>query len=957
MAGLKSSRRRRRIAQACAHSTIPELLETRTLFSVPEPNDNFAQAYMPSDTEQYYLTANFQASDQVTAGTDADYFHFYSFYGKSQLNARLSGQTSDCDLEFYGSGGTPLATYSVNANIDTSLYIQLPGNQDIYAAVKSHSGTTNYTLQLYPDYAGNNPATARDNGISLGQTYDHTGRVDEPELSWHDYLDARDNEDYVKFRMEAPGTVGIHMNDVDNVGGLQARVMLYDESLNLLADTGVHVAGAGLLNLDHVALDAGTYYARFSEASGYDAYTYQIVSDYAGDTPATARDLGDVTNSSRGLIDMVGNQPGGGGHDDDAIDFYKFTLNKQSPLNIRLNVYDKFIAPRYDANLILARDDNNDGQLQLTEILATGTNPGDDSVSSTGFAPGTYFVIVKQNGDYTPYQLNIDSDFDYVDANAYASWAKATNAGTQVGLSYFHGGFGVSDDRDSVDFYKFTMSAPGRFTANAYVNAYFSRNLSQPELIICRDANNNGVFDSGENLLPPAEGAVATQLSAGTYFLVVGESGPGQQSYDLRIMSDYAGDTLGKARPFAAVSGNTPPTQTFNDYIEQKFTDASDFNDFYSFTLPSTYSVTLKTTGVAGQDLQLWLIQDKNNNGLIDEGEVVAHSDNLDSPAEQISTPLSTGKYFVRVSGVNGATIYQLSASFAGDVDNTINKVDARPNNIKTLGTFADGSTNPSSDVDLYRFTAAAGQRVSFDLDSRNASNLDTVLRLFKADGTQLAINNDGKAPGETAGKFSYLEYVFPTAGNYYIGVSLNGNAKYDAKTGANNIPGVGTTGDYRLYINNLGPATAPAVLRVNAGGSSFTDANGNFFVADTGFTGGTKSTTTFAVANTNDDSLFATNRIGSSFSFSQAVANGTYQLTLNFAEPTAAAAGQRKFNVFAEGTQILANFDLVAAAVGATKTAISKTFNVTVNDGKIDLSFAGLVGNALVSSISLVKQ
>ncbi|HSV14610.1 MAG TPA: malectin domain-containing carbohydrate-binding protein, partial [Tepidisphaeraceae bacterium] len=229
-----------------------------------------------------------------------------------------------------------------------------------------------------------------------------------------------------------------------------------------------------------------------------------------------------------------------------------------------------------------------------------------------------------------------------------------------------------------------------------------------------------------------------------------------------------------------------------------------------------------------------------------------------------------------------------------------------------------------------------------------------TALRLFNSSGTQLAANNDGKAPGEGSSKFSYLEYVFPTAGTYYVGVSLNGNTHYDPKTGASTVNGTGPTGDYRLYLNNLG-TTSPTVLRVDAGGGNFTDANGDFFQADTGFTGGAKSTTTYAVANTTDDALFATNRIGSSFSFSKTVANGNYQLTLNFADPSVTAAGQRKFNVFAEGKKILSNFDIVATA-GAGKSAVSKTFNVTVNDGKIDLSFAGVVGNAEVSGISLVK-
>ena len=93
-----------------------------------------------------------------------------------------------------------------------------------------------------------------------------------------------------------------------------------------------------------------------------------------------------------------------------------------------------------------------------------------------------------------------------------------------------------------------------------------------------------------------------------------------------------------------------------------------------------------------------------------------------------------------------------------------------------------------------------------------------------------------------------------------------------------------------------------------------------------------------------------------SNFIYSHAVANGTYTLSLYFAESTYTAVGQRKFDVFAEGAQILNDFDIVQAAGGAKK-ALIKTFTVTVNDGRIDLSFAGVVGDAMVSGISLVKM
>jgi hypothetical protein len=528
----------------------------------------------------------------------------------------------------------------------------------------------------------------------------------------------------------------------------------------------------------------------------------------------------------------------------------------------------------------------------------------------------------------------------------------ALDAGELDGVASFSGGFGVDEDGDiyDVDVYKLTMTAPGRLNVNAFVNTYFSNDLTAPYLSIVRDVNKNGSLDDGEQLAV-AQGPLSAQLGAGTYY-VLASSVVGQAAYDLRLMADYAGNSIPKARPMGTVTGTTT-VKSFYDYIEQNFGPGSDTADYYSFTLPSTCTVTLKTVGVDGEDLSLSLIQDKNNNGVLDGGETLTQSKNVNSPKEQVARTLAPGKYLVLVSGFNGATNYNLAATFAGDPDNTISKVDARPGNIKALGSFADGRMDPSSDVDLYRITAAAGQRVSFDLDSRNASNLDTVLRLFKPDRTQLAINNDGKAPGEAGSKFSYLEYVFPSAGNYYVGISLNGNSNYDPKTGANNVAGVVSTGDYRLYLKNLG-TTAPTVLRVSAGGGSFTDANGNFFAGDSGFSGGVKSTTVYAVANTTDDVLFATNRSGSSFSFSQAVANGSYQLTLNFADPTSTAAGQRKFNVFAEGTKVLSSFDIFATA-GSAKTAVTKSFNVNVTDGQIDLSFAGVFGNALVSSISLV--
>ncbi|MEM8504358.1 MAG: calcium-binding protein, partial [Cyanobacteria bacterium P01_D01_bin.1] len=56
----------------------------------------------------------------------------------------------------------------------------------------------------------------------------------------------------------------------------------------------------------------------------------------------------------------------------------------------------------------------------------------------------------------------------------------------------------------------------------------------------------------------------------------------------------------------------------------------------------------------------------------------------------------------------------------------------------------------------------------------------DHELRLFDADGNELAANNDGAAPGEEFSRDPFIEFTAETAGTYYVGVSQLGNRNYD---------------------------------------------------------------------------------------------------------------------------------------------------------------------------------
>src|SRR5262249_14536846 len=155
----------------------------------------------------------------------------------------------------------------------------------------------------------------------------------------------------------------------------------------------------------------------------------------------------DMTNRSFEAYDMVGLF--GLPTYDDSMDLYKFTLSKTSPLDVKLQIAQGQTPPTFDASLQLARDTNNDGQIEAGEVFAQSANTGDDAISTT-LAAGTYYVVVVRNGAFTSYELDLDSDLD---ANgSFNNMSRANNIGSLVGETTFDGGFGISPG-DIADYY------------------------------------------------------------------------------------------------------------------------------------------------------------------------------------------------------------------------------------------------------------------------------------------------------------------------------------------------------------------------------------------------------------------------------------------------------------------------------------------------------------------------
>jgi len=152
-----------------------------------------------------------------------------------------------------------------------------------------------------------------------------------------------------------------------------------------------------------------------------------------------------------------------------------------------------------------------------------------------------------------------------------------------------------------------------------------------------------------------------------------------------------------------------------------------------------------------------------------------------------------------------------------------------------------------------------------------------------------------------------------------------------------------------------------PQVVRINVGGAGFTDSHGRFWEADRGYNTGSVSTYTSAIAGTDDDVLYQTERWDADgapeLQYGIAVPNGTYLVRLHFAENYARnfVVGARVFDVDLEGVRAFENVDVFKEA--GARTALVKSASVNVNDGKVDIVLRHQAQNPIIDAIEIIQQ
>ncbi|WP_228057431.1 S8 family peptidase [Tychonema sp. LEGE 07203] len=142
-----------------------------------------------------------------------------------------------------------------------------------------------------------------------------------------------------------------------------------------------------------------------------------------GNSLATARNIGVVENSSVNLNDFVGV--------DDNDDYYRFTINSNSDLSLRMNAVN-------GAGIELIQDKNRNGKADSGELLGSdyASAGASGEINLFGLTPGDYYVGVYSYSGYKNYNLDItatpatglSSNYGYGLVDANAAVARAFNS-------------------------------------------------------------------------------------------------------------------------------------------------------------------------------------------------------------------------------------------------------------------------------------------------------------------------------------------------------------------------------------------------------------------------------------------------------------------------------------------------------------------------------------------------
>ena len=180
----------------------------------------------------------------------------------------------------------------------------------------------------------------------------------------------------------------------------------------------------------------------------------------------------------------------------------------------------------------------------------------------------------------------------------------------------------------------------------------------------------------------------------------------------------------------------------------------------------------------------------------------------------------------------------------------------------------------------------------------------------------------------------------------YFADKTASNGVTYYYKVVASNSAG-NSLNSTEVSANPTAIFPGTAVYQMDAGSST---AVGNFVADPFGSSGSTTSGSSIDASHVSSPAspaIYKSAHAAANFTYTvNLTPNQTYKVRMHFVESYFTAAGQRLFNVAINGTPVLKNFDIFAAAT-AKNTAIVEQFTATADkNGVLTLAFTSGTAN-----------
>ncbi len=378
-----------------------------------------------------------------------------------------------------------------------------------------------------------------------------------------------------------------------------------------------------------------------------------------GNTIGNAQSLGNLSGKvAYSRNDSVGSS--------NLSDFYKFTLSKSSDFGVKLSKLTG------NADLWLLKSNGD----RLSKSTRSGTK--NESLSGR-LKAGTYYIQVATEDNAASYSLDLKGSGKASDAGN--SQAAALDAGNLSRTQRRYKGQVGSNDTD--DYYRVDLSEGGNFKAIASgISGDIDLQLFNGSGVQLSKSTGNG----------GANESLSQNIAAGTYYVRVSPFSNNTSNYTLDLSSNYTGkqnDLVSPTQnptpisnpgsnPGSSGGSNPTPNPTGdpgNSLSGAEVKSSATFSrtqqvskddpDFYRFNVSQSGVFKADLTGLSG-DADVKLIQDKNNSGTIDQGEIQAWQWEWGNTNESIRKFLQPGTYFVEVNGfASTMKDYTLNTNFA----------------------------------------------------------------------------------------------------------------------------------------------------------------------------------------------------------------------------------------------------------------------------------------------------